>query len=127
MPRVIGVDVPGNKRLVISLTYIYGVGLVSAQKIVDRLKLDPNMRARHLNDGQIAQLNALLSSEYMVEGDLRRRVHNHIKRLMMISSYRGIRHRSGLPVRGQRTRCNARTRKGRRKTVAGKKSAPGPG
>ncbi len=127
MPRVIGIDIPGNKRLIISLTYIYGVGKAVAQQIVDELKLDPNMRTHNLTDTEISKLNGLLQSKYVVEGDLRRQVQNNIKRLITINAYRGLRHRTGLPVRGQRTRCNARTRKGRKKTVAGKKSAPGPG
>lgn len=127
MPRVIGIDIPGNKRLVISLTYIFGIGKTTSYEILGKLGLDPNMRAHNLNDDEVAKLNAILQSEYVVEGDLRRQVQNNIKRLVSISSYRGLRHRSGLPARGQRTRCNARTRKGRKKTVAGKKSAPGPG
>lgn len=121
MPRVIGIDIPDNKRLVISLTYLFGVGKKTSEEIVERLGLDQNMRAKNLTEAQIAQLNALLSSEYVVEGDLRRQVQNHIKRLIGIQCYRGIRHRVGLPVRGQRTRTNARTRKGKRKTVANKK------
>lgn len=121
MPRVIGVDIPGNKRLEVSLTYIFGVGKNRSLELIDRLGLDPDMRAQKLSDEDIARLNALLQSEYAVEGDLRREVQNNIKRLISIHSYRGMRHRVGLPVRGQRTRTNSRTRKGRRKTVAGKK------
>src|SRR3989338_6951852 len=117
MPRVIGIYIPANKRLVVSLTYIYGVGRVLAQRICDKLKLSVDMRAEKLSEEQISQLNALLQAEYIVEGDLRRQVQNNIKRLISIGSYRGMRHRAGLPVRGQRTRCNARTRKGKRKTV----------
>lgn len=123
MPRVIGIDIPGNKRLVISLTYIHGVGNTLAKQIVEKLKLDPNMKAQGLTDDDLARLNALLQSEYLVEGDLRRRVQNNIKRLINIGTYRGMRHRLGLPVRGQRTRTNSRTRKGKRKTIAGKKQA----
>lgn len=121
MPRVIGIDIPDNKRLEISLTYIYGVGRKLSNRIIAKLGLDPNMRAHRLTEEDIARLNALLQSEYAVEGDLRRQVQNNIKRLISIHSYRGMRHRLGLPVRGQRTRSNSRTRKGKRKTVAGKK------
>lgn len=121
MPRVIGIDIPDNKRLAISLTYIYGVGRRLAIQIIKRLDLNPDMRARSLTDDDIAKINATLQSEYVVEGDLRRQVQNNIKRLINIHSYRGMRHRLGLPVRGQRTRTNARTRKGKRKTVANKK------
>jgi small subunit ribosomal protein S13 len=121
MPRVIGIDIPDNKRLEVSLTYIYGIGRQLSNQIIERLALDPNMRAHKLNEDQIAKINELLQSQYVVEGDLRRQVQNNIKRLISIHSYRGMRHRLGLPVRGQRTRSNARTRKGKRKTVAGKK------
>lgn len=123
MPRVIGIDIPGNKRLVISLTYIYGIGSAISEEVIQKLSLDPNMRAHNLSDEDVSKLNAILTSEYIVEGDLRRQVQNNIKRLISINSYRGMRHRSGLPTRGQRTRCNARTRKGKKKTVAGKKKA----
>jgi len=121
MPRVIGVDVPDSKRLEIALTYIYGIGRALSNEILAKLGLDPNMRARELTEGQIAQLNSLIQNDYVVEGDLRRQITNDIKRLISIHSYRGLRHRLGLPVRGQKTQTNARTRKGRRKTVAGKK------
>ena len=121
MPRVIGIDIPDNKRLEVSLTYIYGVGRRLSNEIIAKLGLDKNMRALKLTQDDIARLNGLLQSEYIVEGDLRRQVQNNIKRLINIHSYRGMRHRSGLPVRGQRTRTNSRTRKGRRKTVANKK------
>lgn len=123
MPRVIGIDIPGNKRLVISLTYIYGIGNAVSQEVIGKLGLDPNMRAHNLTDEDVSKLNAMLTSEYLVEGDLRRQVQNNIKRLISTSSYRGMRHRIGLPTRGQRTRTNARTRKGKKKTVAGKKKA----
>ena len=123
MPRVIGIDIPGNKRLIISLTYIYGIGKATSGEIIEKLGLNSEMRAHKLSDEDISKLNALLTSEYVVEGDLRRMVQNHIKRLMSINSYRGMRHRLGLPTRGQRTRTNARTRKGKKKTVAGKKKA----
>lgn len=123
MPRVIGIDIPDNKRLEISLTYLYGIGRKLSNDIIRRLGLDPDMRAKKLTDDDLSRLNALLQAEYIVEGDLRRQVQNNIKRLISIHSYRGLRHRLGLPVRGQRTRTNARTRKGRKKTVAGKKAS----
>ena len=121
MARVIGIDIPDNKRLEISLTYIYGIGRKLSNQIIDKLGLSKNMRTREMNEDQIAKLNAILQSEYTVEGDLRRQVQNNIKRLIGIHCYRGQRHRLGLPVRGQRTRTNSRTRKGKRKTVANKK------
>lgn len=121
MPRVIGIDIPDNKRLEISLTYIYGIGRKLSNDIIAKLNLDPNMRAHKLSQDDIARINNLLQGEYVVEGDLRRQVQNNIKRLVSIHAYRGLRHRVGLPVRGQRTRTNSRTRKGRRKTVANKK------
>jgi len=121
MPRVIGIDIPDNKRLEVSLTYIYGIGRKLSNQVIEKLGLNKNIRARELNEDQIARLNALLSSEYIVEGDLRRQIQNNIKRLIGIHCYRGMRHRLGLPVRGQRTRTNSRTRKGKRKTVANKK------
>ncbi|MCB1115095.1 MAG: 30S ribosomal protein S13 [Chlamydiia bacterium] len=123
MPRVIGIDIPGNKRLVISLTYIYGIGRAVSEEVVKKLGLNENMRAHNLSEEEISKLNALLTSEYIVEGDLRRQVQGNIKRLISTNSYRGMRHRLGLPTRGQRTRTNARTRKGKKKTVAGKKKA----
>ncbi len=121
MARVIGVDIPDNKRLEIALMYIYGIGRKLSNQIIAKLGLDPNMRAHKLTEDDISRLNATLQSEYVVEGDLRRQIQNNIKRLISIHSYRGMRHRLGLPVRGQRTRSNSRTRKGKRKTVAGKK------
>lgn len=121
MPRVIGVDIPDGKRLEIALTYIYGLGRALSNEVIVKLGLDPNMRARELTEDQIAQLNSMLQNDYACEGDLRRQRTNDIKRLISIHSYRGLRHRVGLPVRGQSTQKNARTRKGRRKTVAGKK------
>lgn len=120
MPRVIGIDIPDNKRLEISLRYIYGIGPHKAREICTGLGLDPNIRAHRLTQDEIAKLNAKLQ-EYTVEGDLRRQVQGNIKRLISIHCYRGMRHRLGLPVHGQRTRSNARTRKGKRKTVANKK------
>ncbi|SCA63620.1 30S ribosomal protein S13 [Chlamydiales bacterium SCGC AG-110-M15] len=124
MPRVIGVDIPDKKRLVISLTYIHGIGLKTSQDLITTLSLNPDMQAGDLTEDQIAQLNNLLQSDYVVEGYLRRQVQSNIKRLISINSYRGIRHRQGLPVRGQRTSTNARTRKGKKKTMAGKPKAP---
>jgi small subunit ribosomal protein S13 len=121
MPRIIGIDVPDNKRLEIALTYIYGVGRKLSNQIIAKLGLNPNMRAHQLTQDDIAKINTLLQSSYTVEGDLRRQVQNNIKRLVNIHCYRGSRHRLGLPVRGQRTRTNSRTRKGKRKTVANKK------
>lgn len=121
MPRVIGIDIPDNKRLEISLTYIYGIGRRLSNEIIDKLQLDRNMRAHKLTQDDIARINNMLQAEYRVEGDLRRQIQNNIKRLVNIHSYRGTRHRLGLPVRGQRTRTNSRTRKGKRKTVANKK------
>lgn len=121
MPRIIGIDIPGKKRLIISLTYIHGVGDKVAEEICTKLRLDRDMRAQQLTEEDIGRINSLLTSEYVVEGDLRRQVQNNIKRLISIQAYRGIRHRLGLPVRGQRTSSNARTRKGKKKTIAGKK------
>lgn len=121
MPRIIGIDIPSKKRLVISLTYIYGIGPTKAVEVVEKLGLSPDMKAGELSEADIARLNQLLQNDYVVEGDLRRQVQNDIKRLINIHCYRGLRHRVGLPVRGQSTKCNARTRKGRKKTVANKK------
>ncbi|MEC7839671.1 MAG: 30S ribosomal protein S13 [Chlamydiota bacterium] len=121
MPRVIGIDIPDRKRLVIALTYIYGVGPKLSAEIIEKLNLDPDMKSAKLTSDEIAKLNATLQSEYVVEGDLRRSVQNDIKRLININSYRGMRHRKGLPVRGQRTSTNARTRKGKKRTIANKK------
>ncbi|MCH1430905.1 MAG: 30S ribosomal protein S13 [Chlamydiales bacterium] len=123
MPRIIGTDIPGNKRLVISLTYIFGIGNTLAVKVIEELSLNPDMKASELTEDQIAKIGTHLQENYVVEGDLRREVSNNIKRLISINSYRGQRHRVGLPVRGQKTATNARTRKGKKKTVAGKKKA----
>jgi small subunit ribosomal protein S13 len=121
MPRIIGIDIPGKKRLAVSLTYIFGIGVSRAHELIAKLGLDPDKHADKLTGDEISRISALLQAEYTVEGDLRRQVQNNIKRLISIHSYRGMRHRVGLPVRGQRTRTNSRTRKGKRKTVAGKK------
>ena len=122
MARISGVDLPNNKRIEIALTYIYGIGRISATKIVEQTKIDPDLRAKNLSDEQISQIRGVIESDYMVEGDLRRETNLNIKRLMDLGNYRGLRHRRGLPVRGQRTQTNARTRKGpRRLAVASKK------
>ena len=117
MPRVIGVDIPGKKRVAYALRYIYGVGPARANELVERLKISPAKKADELTGEEIAGLSKLLQEEYVVEGDLRREVSGNIRRLIAVNCYRGIRHRKGLPVRGQRTSTNARTRKGPRKTV----------
>lgn len=121
MPRIIGIDIPAKKKLKISLRYIYGIGPALSEEIIAKLQLDPEARAAELTEEEIGRLNSLLQTEYIVEGDLRRRVQSDIKRLIAIHAYRGQRHRLSLPVRGQRTKTNSRTRKGKRKTVAGKK------
>ncbi len=121
MPRIIGVNIPDNKRVEISLTYLFGIGRNLSKKIVIQLNLDPNMKAKDLTEAKIAELNAVLQAGYVVEGELRRAIQNNIKRLVNIKSYRGARHKAGLPVRGQRTKTNARTRKGKKKRVANKK------
>ena len=125
MPRVVGVDIPNNKRLEISLTYVFGVGRVTALKIISELNLDPGMKAGDLTEDQLTTLASHIQKNYTVEGNLRREVAAAISRLRDIGCYRGLRHRRGLPARGQRTRTNARTRKGPKKTVAGKKSVKG--
>lgn len=121
MARIAGVDIPRNKRIEISLTYIHGIGRQSAHKILSALSINQNTRTFELNDDQINSIRKLIDSNYTVEGDLRRLVQSHIKRLMDLGCYRGLRHRKGLPVRGQRTKTNSRTRKGPKKTVANKK------
>ncbi|RMF13463.1 MAG: 30S ribosomal protein S13 [Candidatus Dadabacteria bacterium] len=123
MARVAGVDLPNRKRIEIALTAIYGIGRVRAQEILDKAGIDGSVRTHELSPDEIARLNSVIDG-YKVEGDLRKEVSLNIKRLMDIGCYRGLRHRAGLPVRGQRTHANARTRKGPRKTVAGKKKAP---
>ena len=123
MARIAGVDLPRNKRLEIALQYIYGIGISRAKKIMEVGKFDPALRTDQLTDEHIAKLRSIIDGTYKVEGDLRREVGLAIKRLMDLGCYRGIRHRKGLPVRGQRTRSNARIRKGPRKTVANKKKA----
>lgn len=123
MARIVGVDLPKNKRGEVSLTYIYGIGRSSAQKILDTAGVDRNIMVKDWNDEQITAIRKAVNENFKVEGELRSSVQLNIKRLMDIGSYRGIRHRIGLPVRGQSTKNNARTRKGRRKTVANKKKA----
>ena len=125
MPRVAGVDIPDNKPLRISLRYIYGIGPKFAEQICEAAEIDGQTRAHELTEDQAAQIAGIIESGYIVEGALRRQVAQNIGRLRDIRCYRGDRHRRGLPVRGQRTKTNARTRKGRRKTVAGKKSVKG--
>lgn len=124
MARILGVDIPNDKRIIIALRYIYGIGRTAAQKIVDELKLNPNTKSKELSDQDLARIAAEIQKNYVVEGPLQRQIRQNIQRLKEIHCYRGTRHRRGLPVRGQRTRSNARTRKGPRKTVAGKKKAP---
>ena len=121
MPRILGVDIPNDKRTVISLRYIYGIGPFLAEQLCQRSGINPDKRARDLSEDEMAKLTSLLDNEYVVEGQLVRQVQQNIARLRDIGCYRGLRHRKGLPVHGQRTRTNARTRKGPRKTVAGKK------
>jgi small subunit ribosomal protein S13 len=121
MARLAGVDIPNAKRVEVALTYIYGIGPATAKKILEKTGVNPDTRAKDLTEDEIAKLRDVIETEYHVEGDLRREVALNIKRLTEINCYRGIRHRKGLPVRGQRTRTNARTRKGKAKTVANKK------
>jgi len=121
MPRVLGVDIPNEKPTYVSLQYLHGLGEAKAIEVCQRLGLSTQRRARELSDDDIQRINNLLDNEYTVEGQLRRQTQENIGRLRNIQSYRGLRHRRGLPVRGQRTRTNSRTRKGPRKTVAGKK------
>ena len=121
MARIAGVDLPREKRVEIGLTYIYGIGRVSATKILEKANVNPDTRVRELTDDEVKRIAEIIDAEYTVEGDLRREIALNIKRLQEIGCYRGIRHRKGLPVRGQKTKTNARTRKGPKRTVAGKK------
>ena len=123
MARISGVDIPRDKQAQISLTYIYGIGLTTSQQMLAELEVDPTARVKDLTDSEVAQIRGYIEEHLKVEGDLRRQVSQDIKRKMEIGSYQGLRHRRGLPVRGQRTHTNARTRKGPKKTVAGKKKA----
>ncbi|MCF6155974.1 MAG: 30S ribosomal protein S13 [Candidatus Brocadia sp.] len=122
MPRIAGNDIPADKRVVIALTYIYGIGKALSQKILKDLNIDENVRAKDLHEDQLSMLGAYIEKNFTIEGQLRRQEMQNIARMKSINCYRGIRHKVGLPVRGQRTKTNARTRKGRKKTVAGKKS-----
>ena len=121
MARIAGVDLPRNKRIDIALTYIYGIGRTSADEIVEKAELDPSTRSQQLTEGEIRRIRDVIDEEYQVEGDLRREVQMNIKRLKDLGCYRGLRHRRGLPVRGQRTRTNARTRRGPRRAMVRKK------
>ena len=127
MARIAGVDIPRNKQVETGLTYIYGIGRSLSQEILEQADVDPSMRVRDLTDAQVSRLREIIDREYTVEGDLRREVAMNIKRLTEIGCYRGVRHRRGLPVRGQRTKTNARTRKGPKKTVAGRGRRRGAG
>ena len=121
MARIAGVDIPREKRVIISLTYIYGIGDTTSAQILEATQIDPTIRVKDLDETQVARLREYIDRNHLVEGDLRREVNMNIKRLIEIGCYRGLRHRRNLPVRGQRTRTNARTRRGVRRTVAGKK------
>ena len=121
MARIAGVNLPTNKRVIIALTYIHGIGRTKAVEIADKLGIDQSRRVQDLTDGEVLQIRETIDAEHQVEGDLRRETAMNIKRLMDLRSYRGLRHRNGLPVRGQRTHTNARTRKGKAKPIAGKK------
>lgn len=121
MARIAGIDLPRNKRIEVALTYIYGIGRSVAQDVLAKAEVDPNTRTDDLAEAEVAKIRELIDREIKVEGDLRREITMNIKRLMDLGCYRGLRHRRGLPVRGQKTKTNARTRKGPRKTVAGKK------
>ena len=122
MPRIAGVDIPGDKPTRISLQYLFGIGPTAATEICQKVGIDPQVRAKDLTEDQLSKIAAVVERDYVIEGQLRRQVSQNISRLRNINCYRGQRHRRGLPVRGQRTKTNARTRKGPRKTVAGKKS-----
>ncbi len=121
MARIAGIDLPKQKRGLIGLTYIHGIGRTQSQKILERLEIDPNIKVVDWTDEQVSAIRTVLDDEYKVEGALRSEVNGNIRRLIEIGAYRGVRHRKGLPVRGQRTQTNARTRKGKKRTVAGKK------
>lgn len=123
MARIAGIDLPKQKRGIISLTYIFGIGNSESEKILSKLDIDPNIKVQDWTEDQVSAIRNLLEEEYKVEGALRSEVNGNIRRLIEIGSYRGVRHRRGLPVRGQRTQTNARTRKGKKRTVAGKKKA----
>jgi len=120
MTRIAGADIPDDKKVEVSLTYIYGIGSTSSKQILQATDIDPATRVRDLTESEVARLREIIESSYMIEGDLRREIAMNIKRLMDIGSYRGLRHRRGLPIRGQRSRTNARTRKGPRRTIGRK-------
>ncbi len=124
MARIAGVDLPKNKKVLYGLQYIYGIGEFTAATILEKAKVSPIKKVSDLTDEEVAEIRSVITAEYRVEGALRSEVQQNIKRLMDIGSYRGVRHRKSLPARGQRTRTNSRTRKGKRRTVAGKKKAP---
>ena len=121
MARIAGVDIPNDKQVSVALGYIYGIGRTRSQKILGQTRIDPKVRVRDLTDDEINRIREVIDREYMVEGDLRREVRQNVQHLIEINCYRGIRHRRGLPVHGQRTRTNARTKRGARRTVAGKR------
>ncbi|MCY4639125.1 MAG: 30S ribosomal protein S13 [Chloroflexi bacterium] len=124
MARVAGVEIPDNKQVLFSLPYVYGIGYSRARRILDQAQIAETAKVRDLSDAELVRMRAIVENEYTVEGDLRREVRGNIQRLVEINCYRGNRHRRGLPVRGQRTKTNARTRRGARRTVAGKRRAP---
>jgi small subunit ribosomal protein S13 len=124
MARIAGIEIPPKKILEVGLTYIYGIGRTRSGQVIQKASLNPAMRVGDLTEEQVSRLNGILENEYVVEGALKRQIQENVQRLVQIGSYRGTRHKAGLPVRGQRTRSNARTRKGPRRTVAGKKKAP---
>ena len=127
MARIAGVDIPGKKRIEVALTYIFGIGRAASSKILKTVGIDPNVRAEKLTDAEIAKIRELIDAQMRVEGDLRKEISLSIKRLIDLGAYRGLRHRNQLPVRGQRTHTNARTRKGKKRiAVAGRKTAPAP-
>ena len=127
MPRIAGIDVPDKKKIFFALQYIHGIGAHVAKLILEEAKINPDLRSSEVSETQLAQINSLIDASHLVEGALRRQTQQNIQRLKDIKSYRGERHRKGLPVRGQRTQSNARTRKGRKKTVAGKKGVKAKG
>lgn len=127
MPRIAGVDIPAKKRIVVALTYIYGIGRTNSERILEKAKIDESLRAENLSEGDLARIREIIDSQYKVEGDLRREIQGNIKRLKDLGAYRGLRHIRNLPCRGQRTHTNARTRKGRKRiAIAGKKISTGP-
>ncbi len=123
MPRILGVDIPREKRIDASLPYLYGIGRVTAKRVLADAKIDPSRRAKDLSDEEIAKITGIIQNNYLIEGDLRRDVNQNIRRHMDMGSYRGVRHRKGLPVRGQRTKTNARTRKGKKPILQAKSAA----